>query len=215
MDLSLDKGTDYYEEDRTEFLDWVGGEYRRVLDVGCGSGSNAAWYRARGARHIVGVEVHTPSAQRAALAMDEVHNLTIETALPRLTGPFDLIVCADVLEHLVDPWTVVRQLSGLASPESILAISVPNIRFLPAVVRIAVGRGFAYEERGIFDSTHLRFFTPDDVTRLAQSGGWEPRRRGGPRPVRGKAVRSAMRTIFGGRADQWLASQVYLVAVRT
>ena len=51
----IEKGSDYYASDRSDFLDWVGGEFERVLDVGCGAGANASWYRDHGASEIVGV----------------------------------------------------------------------------------------------------------------------------------------------------------------
>lgn len=206
------KRPDYFETDRTEFLDWIGGRYARVLDIGCGSGGNATWYRSHGASEIVGVEPHGPSAERAAGRIDRVLALPIEVAIAQLGGTFDLIVCADVLEHLVDPWTILRQISALAGPSTVLAVSVPNIRFLPAVIRIAFGRGFAYEERGIFDATHLRFFTPWDARRLLRDGGWQVRRSGAPEPGRQRTIRKGIAKVTRGRTDQWLASQTYLTA---
>lgn len=206
------KRPDYFETDRTEFLDWVGGHHARVLDIGCGAGGSAAWYRSHGASEIVGVEMHGPSAKRAASRMDRVLPLPIEEAIAELSGTFDLIVCADVLEHLVDPWAIVRQLATLAGPSTVLAVSVPNIRFLPAVIRVAFGRGFVYEERGIFDATHLRFFTPRDARLLLQGGGWQVRRSGAPEPGRQRPIRKGIATLTGGRTDQWLASQTYLAA---
>ena len=170
----------YYASDRTAFLDWVGGTFDRVLDVGCGAGSNASWYRRHGAGSVVGVELDPPSAARAALVFDRVVAEDVETALRTLDGTFDLIVCADVLEHLVDPWSVVDDLRRLATRDTVLAISIPNIRFLPAILRIAFGRGFAYEAQGIFDSTHLRFFTRRDAEWMLRRGGWVADRWGAP-----------------------------------
>ena len=95
-------------------------------------------------------------------------------------GRFDLIVCADVLEHLVDPWSVVDWLRAVSHDMTILAVSIPNIRFLPALARIAVGRGFEYEECGIFDATHLRFSVRRDVDRMLRRDGWSPIRWGAP-----------------------------------
>ena len=212
--METPKAADYYSHERLDFLDWVGGRHGRVLDVGCGSGSNASWYRRHGAVEIVGVELHRSSAADAEAVFDRVVCGTIEDAVGELDGPFDLIVCADVLEHLVDPWAVVRQLEGLANEATVLAISIPNIRFLGAIARIAVGSGFRYEEQGIFDATHLRFFTRSDVDRLIRQGGFVGERWGSRIYGRFRSIRHLARWLSGGRSDQWLAEQTFVVARR-
>ena len=210
--MLIPKTVDYYASDRSDFLDWVGGEFERVLDVGCGAGSSAPWYRLHGAREIVGIEIDPVSAARSAAVLDRVVCDPIESAVHVLEGSFDLIVCADVLEHLVDPWSVVNELHRVAAAGTVLAISMPNIRFLPAILQIAFGRGFAYEDHGIFDSTHLRFFTRRDAELMLRRGGWVPQRWGAPRFGRlGSARRLAQRSTRG-RSDDWLAGQLYAVA---
>ena len=210
--MQMTKAADYYAHERVDLLDWVGGSFGRVLDLGCGTGSNATWYRRHGAHEIVGVELNEASASRAATVFDRVVCGTIEEALVDLDGSFDLIVCADVLEHLVDPWAIVSRLSRLTNPSTVLAVSIPNIRFLGAIARIAVGRGFQYEEQGIFDVTHLRFFTRRDVDRLMRQGGWEAERWGSQLFGRFRSVRLLARRMTAGRSDQWLAEQLFVVA---
>jgi SAM-dependent methyltransferase len=210
--LQTPKGADYYSHERADLLDWVGGRFDRVLDVGCGTGSNASWYRRHGAREIVGVELDDASAARAAKVFDRVVRGTIEEAIDELDGSFDLIVCADVLEHLVDPWALVTHLNRLTNRSTVLAVSIPNIRFLGAIARIAIGRGFQYQEQGIFDVTHLRFFTRRDVDRMMRQGGWVPERWGAQLFGRFRSVRLAAQLVTGGRSDQWLAEQMFVLA---
>lgn len=208
----MTKLPDYYDRDRATFLDWVGGRHDRVLDVGCGAGSNARWYRQHGGREVVGIELDAQSAAKAATVFDRVICEPVESAAAGLDGPFDLIVCADVLEHLIDPWTTVMKLRELSHPATVLAVSMPNIRFLGALARIAVGPGFRYEDEGIFDITHLRFFTRHDLDRLLRRGGWTPERRGSQLFGPLSSARRMSGRVTRGWTDQWLAEQQFVVA---
>jgi len=206
----------YFSEDRSEFLTWVGGRFQSVLEIGCSSGQAASWYRARGAETVVGVELDPAAAALAQKLFDVVYVEPVESALVRIEGQFDLIVCADVLEHLLDPWTIVQKLTRNAYPHTRLAVSIPNIRYAGAVARILFDRGFEYDSAGIFDSTHLRFFTPRNVEHLLLQGGWVPSRWGSSSygrlgsltyPVRRRAGGSLRRVL-----DGFLAGQIYVVA---
>jgi SAM-dependent methyltransferase len=218
-----EKTASYYEGARIDLLEWLGGRHERVLEVGCGEAGNAPWLRAHGATDLVGVEIHSASAERAREKFDRIEAMPIEQALPLLSGPFDLIVCADVLEHLVDPWDVVRRLGQLAADDGQLLVSVPNIRFLGALVRIAVGVGFRPEPEGIFDATHLRYFTRDNITHLLRQGGWRPDRWAYP-PYQSRspnamsatlsAVRGGLSRVTLGATDEWLAQQWWIAATR-
>ena len=207
----LIKPADYYTGDRSWFLEWIGvSDAKTVLDIGCGAGRAGEWYRRRGASRVVGVEVEPHSAALAAAIYDEVHVEPIETALDRIDGTFDVILCADVLEHLVDPWSVVRRLRERATPQTVLVVSIPNVRYVGALWRIAFGRrGFDYEERGIFDQTHLRWFTRANIAAMLTDGGWEPERWAGP--VRSFGAR-VLSKLTARRAQEWIAYQWYVTA---
>lgn len=203
------KSTHYYESDRSPFLEWLDMRPQRVLDIGCGAGRSGAWLKARGATRIVGIEVDPVSAEVARSVYDEVHVASVESALSTIDEPFDLILCADVLEHLVDPWSVVRRLRERAISETTLAVSIPNIRNLGALRHIAFGDGFAYETEGIFDQTHLRFFTRANARSLLAEGGWRIERSG--RSLRSLNARVASK-LTRRLADEWLAYQWYFTA---
>jgi SAM-dependent methyltransferase len=117
----------------------------------------------------------------------------IETAVRALEGSFDLIVCADVLEHLVDPWSVVHELRRVARADTVLAISMPNIRSLPAILRIAFGR-----------SSPAYFLMATD--------SWVPQRWGAPRFEKLGLVRRLAQRSTRGRSHEWLAGQLYVIA---
>ena len=170
------------------------------------------------------MEIHSQSAARARELFDHVESRPIEKALESLSGPFDLIICADVLEHLVDPWDVVARLGQVAADGGELLVSMPNIRYLRALARIAVGAGFRPEAEGIFDATHLHFFTKDNIAQLLISGGWRPTRWGYP-SYRSRSpdalatalarTRRVLSRATGGLTDEWLAGQWWVVASRS
>jgi len=207
IDPALRKSEHYYDAAGLDLVEWLGGYHVRVLDVGCGPGDDADWLRRHGAAEIVGIEPDGRAASVAAMRYDRVINSTVEAALSELVGPFDLIVCSDVLEHLVDPWTVLRGLRHVVAEEGCLAVGLPNIRYYRALMRIAFGAGFKPEEWGTFDSTHLRFFTRANLRDLLRSTGWEPVRWGYPRYSPAGLIRSVLGKITFGVTDEWLASK--------
>jgi len=145
----------------------------RVLDVGCASGYLAERYAARGCR-VFGIESDAANAERARRFCENVVVGDIENANDRaeLPGPFDFVVFGDVLEHLRDPWAVLAATRALLADDARVIASIPNIAHWSARREIALGR-FPYAESGLFDKTHLRFFTLASARALAQTAGYE------------------------------------------
>jgi SAM-dependent methyltransferase len=85
---------------------------------------------------------------------------------------FDKILLMDVLEHLVDPESLLRDCRKLLKPNGELLVSVPNIANLTVRLALAFGQ-FNYAERGILDKTHLRFFTRKTARRMLAGNGFE------------------------------------------
>ena len=142
----------------------------RVLDVGCATGYLAAQLARRGCR-VTGVEADPVAAERARAHCEAVVVGDVEDAVCRselaARAPFDVVLCGDVLEHLRDPWSALRALAALCGQ---VVLSVPNVAHWTG--RRALARGhFPYAEHGLFDRTHLRFFTRATARDLAQSAG--------------------------------------------
>lgn len=208
---SVGKPDTYYEHPRVDFLTWVSPKGTRALDIGCGAGAFGATLRQQGFTYLVGVEIEPEAAARARQTYDLILEMPIVDALPQIGDTYDLIICADVLEHLTDPWSVSADLRRLAHRDTLLAVSVPNIRYWRALLRLAVGKGFAYEESGIFDSTHLRFFTSHDVLQMLGDAGWVRRRVGAPPPGRLRRLRQFVREATRHWTSQWTARQTWVV----
>jgi len=155
----------------------------RVLDVGCATGYLAAELTRRGCV-VDGVEFDPVAAEQARQPgrCREVVVGDLESPLTReaveamagsgASGP-DVVVCADVLEHLRDPWSVLAWLRTLlgAGGQGRAVISVPNVAHWTARRALLRGR-FDYADFGLFDRTHLRFFTRASATELARRAGF-------------------------------------------
>lgn len=159
-DLYADKEQQYFGVEQKWVADLIEGRNLRILDVGCGDGQTGALLKREGiAKEVHGIEIVEATAQRASNWLDTVITGNIETLeLPFESTSFDVIVITEVLEHLVDPWSVVRRLKNYLRNDGIIIASVPNVRNLSVIWRLVTGR-WRYTDSGILDKTHLRFFT--------------------------------------------------------
>jgi 2-polyprenyl-3-methyl-5-hydroxy-6-metoxy-1,4-benzoquinol methylase len=165
------KPAGYYEQGRPELVGLLPPRLGRVLDVGCGTGGVGRAIRGR-AESVAAIEVDAAAAEEARPAYDLLLVGTAEERLAELPGPFDTILLYDVLEHVVDPASLLRALRGRAADGAILHVSVPNARHF-SLARDLVFRGtFGYAEYGIRDNTHLRWFTRRDLVALLEGTGW-------------------------------------------
>ncbi len=163
-----------YENPRPDVQRLVPAADRRILDLGCSSGAvGAALKHARGAE-VVGVEADPVYCERAAAVLDRVVCADLED-MAAWTGEvgqgFHCIVAADVLEHLRDPWLVLRQAVGLLAPGGSVVVSLPNVRYFWALATLLARDRWPRDAEGIFDATHLRWFAAPDARELLESAG--------------------------------------------
>ena len=142
----------------------------RVLDVGAGEGAFAEELHRRGCK-VVALEVDPARAEAARSRGLEVAVKNLENADLADLGTFDVIVCADVLEHLTDPAGALQKLKGILAPGGRILASIPNVAHYGVRLRLLAGR-FEYTETGILDRTHLRFFTRKTARRLFEEAGF-------------------------------------------
>ena len=146
----------------------------RVLDLGCADGRLAELLRACG-HEVTGVDVR--KAEGVGERVDRFFEADLDRGIPEEVGDgYDVILAADVLEHVRDPKRLLQQCRGLLQPHGTVITSIPNIGHWYPRARIAVGR-FDYDRRGILDVGHVRFFTRKSFERVARSAGFTSRRR--------------------------------------
>lgn len=147
----------------------------RILDIGCGCGANDRDFKKRTPHaHIVGIEPNPRAAQLARLTCDEVFEGMLEDWLKKgEKKPFDLVVLSDVLEHIADPIGFLRALSSAPAVRNAQwIISVPNYGVWYNRLRTLLGIQ-SYSWSGIWDRTHLRFFTRSSIRELLTYCGFE------------------------------------------
>lgn len=155
----------------SQVIDLAGGA-DRVLDVGCWTGEIGMILRERGA-HVTGFEIDPEAAKIAAQRLDRVEVGNLDRApLSEIFGQdrFDVIIFADVLEHVYDPVGVLKDAATLLSPDGRVVISIPNVTHGSLRLALAQGR-WRTTDTGLLDHTHIRFFSRDGLYDLLRSAG--------------------------------------------
>jgi methionine biosynthesis protein MetW len=184
-----------YENPRPDVQALVPLAARRVLDLGCSSGTLGAALKARQGAEVVGIELDPGYAADAAPRLDRViaADLEVFDDLDDL-GTFDCLLAADVLEHLRDPWTVLARFAELLDAGGTAVVSLPNVRYWETFWQVGARGTWPLRSQGTFDRGHLRWFTLFDAHGLCEHAGLEV-----------EAVARVMRLRPGGsRVDRWL-----------
>jgi 2-polyprenyl-3-methyl-5-hydroxy-6-metoxy-1,4-benzoquinol methylase len=161
----------YYFYKRPEILAEVSAEARRVLDIGCAAGELGLSIKARQPCHVIGIEIVPEIAAMAVGKLDEVLVGDAVRHMENLADAyFDAILMADVLEHVADHEGLLRMARRKLAPTGHLVLSVPNIAHW-SILRDLIQGYWTYQEQGILDRTHLRFFTRRSaIETLARNG---------------------------------------------
>jgi len=140
----------------------------RVLDAGCFDGRFADLARQRG-HHVTGLD--RQKLDGVAQRVDAFIEADLNEPLPvGLHGAFDVVVAGDILEHVVEPHSLLSDLTGALRPGGEVLVSVPNFGHWYPRGRTTLGR-FDYDQRGPLDRGHLRFFTRDSIEALIANCG--------------------------------------------
>lgn len=164
----------YYDNVREEMLKYLPETAKKILDVGCGNGAFASIVKKKNNAEVWGIELMEDEAKVAATVLDKVFVGVCEKYIDDLPeNYFDAIYFNDVLEHLADPYSVLDTLKSKLTPEGVIISSLPNVRFYRTFSKVVFSKDWKYDEFGIMDKTHLRFFTGKSIRRMYEELGYK------------------------------------------
>lgn len=192
----------YFQHLRQEMLAYVPATPGRLLDVGCGAGAFAAACKLRSGCETWGIERNPEAATVAAGHLDRVLTGDAQRLVTELPpAHFDVVVCNDVLEHLAEPEELLVALRRTLRRDGVVVASIPNIRYYKALKTIIVRRDFPRDDEGIFDRTHLRFFTQKAIVRMFAKSGYALERMDGINASRSRGLALLNLLCFGALDD--------------
>jgi 2-polyprenyl-3-methyl-5-hydroxy-6-metoxy-1,4-benzoquinol methylase len=175
MDYNL-KSETYFGLTRQEMISYVPLDAINILEAGCGSGQFGSALKQQNPLRIVdGVEPFESTAKQASGVLDSVFTGSVEAFLSQVSDArkYDCIIFNDVLEHLYDPWQVLKDCRRILNSGGCIVSSIPNIRYFPVFVQFLKYGEWKYVEAGVMDFTHIRFFTRKSMIHMYQSSGYQ------------------------------------------
>ncbi|MFH1996781.1 MAG: class I SAM-dependent methyltransferase [Candidatus Omnitrophota bacterium] len=205
------KDRNYYTARRDDLVHFVPGDARRVLEIGCGTGlTGKAIKETRGGSvEVVGVEREPDVAGGAAANIDRVIVGDVETLTLPYENYFDCAIYGDVLEHLIDPWGVLRRHREALRQNGVAIASIPNISHY-RVIKMLRNNIWSYSDSGVLDRSHLRFFTLASMREMFEKAGFVVT--AVRRKMSASKAKKALNALLFGAISESLTEQYIVVA---
>jgi 2-polyprenyl-3-methyl-5-hydroxy-6-metoxy-1,4-benzoquinol methylase len=165
------KESNYFANIRRDIISLIpSNANQKILEIGAGAGNTLLFIKEnKMAAEVMGVELmEFAESNQTHPLIDKFQIANVEHE--NIQAPenyFDVLICADVLEHLVDPWSMVEKLTRYLKKDGLMIVSIPNIREWKTLSRLVFRGSFKYQSSGgIMDRTHLRFFCKKDACEL-------------------------------------------------
>jgi 2-polyprenyl-3-methyl-5-hydroxy-6-metoxy-1,4-benzoquinol methylase len=150
------------------------GRSKRVLEIGAGPGSITKILRDQGDCQVTALEIDPKAIKKLAVCCERVHQVDLNDSgwieRIRWEGRFDVVLAADVLEHLYNPLAVLKAMKELVRDRGCIIVSLPHVGH-SAVVACLIEEDFEYRDWGLLDRTHIRFFGIKNIQTLFEQAG--------------------------------------------
>lgn len=170
MEDLVKKQVSYYSASRPDMLKYIDNNPKHILEVGCGAGNFSQNFSDV---EFWGIEPNAEMAAKAATITHTTLNGTYDAVESKIPNSyFDLIVCNDVIEHMIDPAGFLRSVKSKLRKGGKLIASIPNLRYALLLYDLVFKGEFSYAQSGSLDYTHLHLFTQKSFEKMAASCGW-------------------------------------------
>lgn len=172
-EIYRNKRQDYFNIARIDIINRIPKGSHRILEIGCGAG-HTGWALKQGqkAMEVIGIELSEEAAFMAKRRIDLVLTGNVEEMiLPFEKEQFDFIILGDVIEHLVDPWRIIHVLMEVLKPSGRIIATIPNVRNWKVVIPLVCKGQWHYQDWGLLDKGHIRFFTKESMRALFEKSG--------------------------------------------
>lgn len=168
--------TPIHDNSNRDLLNLIPSNAKKVIEIGCSSGALARDFKKLNSiAHWVGIEIDPSYAELAKRHCDETQVQNIDNCSFDFFQKFcdrDCWVFGDTLEHLKDPWSVLKNIRSVIPKDGSVTACIPNAQHWSLVMRMALG-DFRYEDSGLLDRTHLRWFSRKTIIELFESSGFK------------------------------------------
>ncbi|WP_412464799.1 class I SAM-dependent methyltransferase [Flavobacterium mekongense] len=211
------KASDYYSNIRKDIVGLIDSNLKgiKVLEVGAAYGATLDYLKQKGiATETVGIDLFEDTKNKQnykstdRFIFGNIENLE----LSEFDNYFDIILLPDVLEHLIEPKSALKKLKKCLKNDGNMIVSMPNIRHYSAFKQIFLKGDFRYEESGIFDYTHMRFYCRKNIQELMETSGFKVvKQESSIKNFKGKSFTKAINLITFGIFEEFFSYQYFFV----
>lgn len=203
----------YYTYSRKELYPYIPQQLSKTLDIGCATGVFSEHIKQKFNAEVWGVEMHKESANIAEGKLDKVLIGMFDEVKDKLPiGYFDCVFFNDVLEHMMYPNECLIDVRKNIAPDGVVLASIPNVRNVAVLRELVFGKDFKYQDSGIMDKTHLRFFTKKSIIRMFEQCGYTIETIAGINPIGKYCFTSILNKILFNYIDDIRYTQFVIVA---
>jgi len=213
----INKNESYYSNIRLDLVNLITKKDNfKVLEVGAGYGETLIYLKeSRNAKEVIGVDVNFDKLKKKSYDRTDkfIFGDIEKISLEEYKNHFDVIILADILEHLKNPKDILKKLKQNLKKDGEIIASIPNIRNSNALYKIFIKGSFLYEDEGLFDNTHLRFYCKKDMISLFNESGFKVSFiESALKNYRQKSIKKTINRITFGLFEEFLTTQYFIRA---